>query len=578
MSDSLHNLSGYQKIKKFLDSTNIHYTATEIYDFFIEHKIESSKGQLFTKSTIRTYLKDLTNDREIQVQDIEGKRDNYYIALTNDEEKYIELEIKGLWLQHWDDTKLLESVKERLSDPNLRYSPVPFGEEASDMYEIKYTEDSETVLMNPESLKNVSFFQGVGMMNFHDISKIVGINPYRRDNTGQHPTGIQRPRKKKWVEELKKGLSKRYSAMLTNSILYFNIETIEEIEPPKKNKDGLIIRNFRIPYKEHLFDYEKTGTILDGQQRMWALDLINLERTFVMGKQALPFYGPVSVIIGDFQNNPDYELEVERMYFITSNETKNLPPTLKQELAAQLDSELKQGLSSKIQFKGMIDRFVNHLDEEEISPFYHEIDHEAKSFNKLAASINNEEGIEIRPFTRKGIYDMINTVIYGNPFDYDDKLEKLMNNFENWIDIMIDYFNAFKCVFYNDWYNIDSFIRRNIGINAIGMLISNVWSHILNSLEREKRIESLIQFFVRWNIFDEDLDFSRNSNFHNFKDLKVNVKKVYDNLHNSWYKSTREPQTEEMNEEIRIAMVNWEKIKDKADQIKTEKLLNIKKE
>jgi len=237
MSDSLHNLSGYQKIKKFLDSTNIHYTATEIYDFFIEHKIESSKGQLFTKSTIRTYLKDLTNDREIQVQDIEGKRDNYYIALTNEEEKYIELEVKGLWLQHWDHSKLLESVKERLYDPNLRYSPVPFGEEASDMYEIKYSEDSETVLMNPESIKNVSFFQGVGMMNFHDISKIVGINPYRRDKTGQHPTGIQRPRKKKWVEELKKGLSKRYSAMLTNSILYFNIEVIEEIEPPKKNKD-----------------------------------------------------------------------------------------------------------------------------------------------------------------------------------------------------------------------------------------------------------------------------------------------------------------------------------------------------
>lgn len=578
MSDSLYNLSGYQKIKKFLNSTNIHYTATEIYDFFNEHKIESSKGQLFTKSTIRTYLKDLANDREIQVQDIEGKRDNYYIALTNDKMKYVELEIKGLWLQHWDDTKLLDSVKERLYDPNLRYSPVPFGEEASDMYDVKYTEDSETVLMNPESIKNVSFFQGVGMMNYHDIPKIVGINPYRRDKHGQPPTGIQRPRQKKWIEELKKGLSKRYSAMLTNSILYFNIEIIEEIEPPEKNGDGLIIRHIRIPYKEHLFDHDKIGTILDGQQRMWALDLLNLERTFVMGKQTLPFYGPVSVIIGDFHNNPNYELEVERMYFITSNETKNLPPTLKQELAAQLDSELKQGLSTKIQLKGMIDRFVNNLDEEEISPFYHEIDHEVKSFNKLAASINNEEGIEIRPFTRKGIYDLINKVMYGNPFDYDNKLEKLMNNFENWIDIMIDYFNAFKCVFYNDWYNIDSFIRRNIGINAIGMLISNIWSHILNSLEREKRIELLIQFFVRWNIFDEDLDFSRNSNFHNFKDLKVNVKKVYDYLHTSWYKSTREPQTEEMNEEIRIAIVNWEKIKDKADQIKTEKLLNIKKE
>ncbi len=572
------NLSGYEKIKKFLESTYIHYTATEIYEFFNEHKIESTKSQLFTKSTIRTYLKDLANDHEIQVQDIEGKRDNYYIALANEEVKYIELEIKGIWLQHWDDTKLLDCIKERLNNPNLHYSPVPFGEEASNMYEINYTEESEEILKNPDSLKNISFFQGVGMINYHDISKIVGINPYRRNKHGQAPTGIQRPRQKKWIKELKKGLSKKYSSMLTNSILYFNIEDIEEIEPEKINGDGLIVRKFRIPYKEHVFDHEKVGKILDGQQRMWALDLLDLERVFVSGKESIPFYGPVSIIIGNFEANPEYELEVLRMYFITSNETKNLPPTLKQELAAQLDSELKQGLSTKIQLKGMIDRIVNLLDEDEISPFYHEINHEIKSFNKLANPIINEDGIEIRPFARKGIYDMINTIIYGNPFDYDDKLNKLMKNIESWIDIIIDYFNAFKCVFYDDWYDKESFIRRNIGINAIGALISNIWYHVLNSLDQENRIKSLIQFLVKWRIFDENLDFSRNSDLHNSRDLKANVKNVYDKLHASWYKSTKEPMNNEMNEEVQIAEVNWEKIKEKADQIRTQKLLKIKKE
>ena len=578
MSDSLYNLSGYQKIKKFLDSTFIHYTATEIYDFFNEHKIESSKGQLFTKSTIRTYLKDLTNDQEIQVQDIEGKRDNYYIALTNDKVKYVELEIKGLWLQHWDETKLLDCIKERLKDPSLQYSPLPFGEDTSDMYDIKYTEESEAVLKNPESLKYVSFFHGVGMMNYHDIPKIVGINPFRRDKHGNLPAGIQRPRQKKWIEELEKGLSNKFSAMLSNSILYFNAEDIEEIGPVKKLEDGLIIKRLKIPFKEHVFDHEKIGKILDGQQRMWALDFLDLERIFVNGKESLPFYGPISVIIGNFESNPDYELEVLRMYFITSNETKNLPPTLKQELAAQLDFELKQGLPTKIQLKGTIDRIVNALDDDELSPFYHEIDHEAKSFNKLSTPFISEDGIEIRFFTRKGIYDMISTIIYGNPFDYDNKLEKLMKNVEGWIDIIIDYFNAFKCVFYDDWSDKDSFIRRNIGINAIGMLISNIWSHVLNSLNQEKRIELLIQFLVKWKIFDEKLDFSRNSELHALKDLKANAKEVYEKLHKTWYKSTKEPVVEEMNEEIQRAKIIWEEIKDKTDKIRTKKLLKIKKE
>ncbi|KKL15114.1 hypothetical protein LCGC14_2508850, partial [marine sediment metagenome] len=286
-----------------------------------------------------------------------------------------------------------------------------------------------------------------------------------------------------------------------------------------------------------------------------ALDLLKLERVFVMGKESLPFYGPVSVIIGDFKNNPEYELEVERMYFITSNETRNLPPTLKQELAAQLDSELKQGLSTKIQLKGMIDHIVNILDENDLSPFYHEIDHEVKSFNKLSIPFNNVDGIEMRQFTRKGIYDMINSIIYGNPFDYNDKLGTLMKNVDSWINIVIDYFNAFKCVFYDDWNDKDSFIRRNIGINAIGALISNIWSHVLNSLDQDGRIKFLIQFLVKWRIFDENLDFSRNSNLHNYRDLKANVKKIYTILHSSWYKSTKEPITEDINEEIQIAVL-----------------------
>jgi len=275
------NLAGREIIKKFLKSTYIHYTATEIYEFFSEHNIESTKGVPFTKSTIRTYLKDMAIHEEIQKQDIPNKRDNYYIANSDGKEKFIELELVGLWLQHYDDSKLLNCIKERLNDPNLQYSPVPIDNESEYMYEVKYSEKSENILKDKESLKEIAFFQGVGLINYHDIPKIVGINPYRRDKAGNPPAGIQRPRQKEWIKELKTGLSKKYSAMLTNSILYFNLNDIEQIEPPRKRDDGLLIWKIKIPYKEHVFDHDKTGIILDGQHRMWALDFLNLERTFI---------------------------------------------------------------------------------------------------------------------------------------------------------------------------------------------------------------------------------------------------------------------------------------------------------
>lgn len=580
MSDGSLNLAGREKIKRFLESTYIHYTATEIYEFFNENNIESIKRDPFTKSTIRTYLKDMATQREIQKQDIPGKRDNYYIANTNPEEKYIVLELVGLWLQHFDDSKLLDCVKERINNPTLQYSPVPIDNETE--YEVKYSEDSEEILRDPEILKEIAFFQGVGMINYFDIPKLVGINPYRRDKKGNHPAaGIQRPRQKKWIEELKQGLSKKYSAMLTNSILYFNLKDIEEIEAPKKRFDGLFKWKIKIPYTEHVFDHEKRGIILDGQQRMWALDFLNLERTFIEDKESIPFYGPVSVILGDFGDNTDYELEVQRMYFITSNETKDLPPTLKQELAAQMDTEIYEILPTKIKYKSSIDKIVDLLDLDEFSPFYQEIDYESKSFGKLGKIEIDEEGAELRYFSRKGIYDMINTIIKGNPFNYSNKLDDLVGNMERWIDIIIDFFNAIKCVFFDNWIEKDSIIRRNVGLNAIGMMITLIWTHNLNRMDRDNRVKEIIHYLARWKDFDEELDLSVNSiiNSKYKKDLKSYIKPIYEDLQDSWFKSTMETEISEgMKEEIRLAEAKWGIIKDKAEKIKDDEILSIKKE
>ncbi len=74
MSENSIKQSGVEKIKKFLETTYIHYTASEIYDFFSDKNIASAKNQPFTKSTIRTYLKDLANSDQIKAQDIKHKR------------------------------------------------------------------------------------------------------------------------------------------------------------------------------------------------------------------------------------------------------------------------------------------------------------------------------------------------------------------------------------------------------------------------------------------------------------------------------------------------------------------------
>ena len=73
----------------------------------------------FTKSTIRSFLKNLANTGAIQAQQIEGKRDKRYFANRGEELKYIELEIVGYYIQHYDKKKLLDNILERYSDNEM---------------------------------------------------------------------------------------------------------------------------------------------------------------------------------------------------------------------------------------------------------------------------------------------------------------------------------------------------------------------------------------------------------------------------------------------------------------------------
>lgn len=564
MKKKLEMLPGPEKLKYFLESTNIHYTATEIYEFFKFYDIKSSKNTPFIKSSIRTYLKDLAKTGQIQIEDIPSKRENYYLAEKSKETEYLTIKLVGLWLQHYDDEKLLDCVKEKLSDPVRHYSIIKH------LDELEAPDDSEALeqfLGSEDKLKHVSFFQGVGMMDYFKIPYIVGINPFRKES-GEHGIGVQRPRQKDWIKELEFGLKARFSALLTTSIIYLPFDKISRIGEPQRRDDGLIECTIEVPFNKHVFDNEKPGIILDGQQRMWALDFIKLKRTFIEGKEPTEFFGPVSIIIGNFETEPEYETSIIRMYFVTSNKTKNLPSKLTTQLSSEIHKELLHGMPTKDQYRATIESMVNILDIEPISPFYSLIDHQKNRFDKIGDLVENEKGEEVRLFARIGVYDMLNDLMRQKPFNITQKKPEqillLLKNYESWIKVIIDFFNAIKCVYFTDWEDPNSLIKRNVGFYSWGLIFPVIYTYEFKPLSRDKKVRKFISLLSKWKDFDSKLDFHGSSDLNaEYSEEKKEIARTLTSvLEESWGDSTADSGfSEEAQLIMEKAEAKWEEIK-----------------
>ncbi len=94
----------------------------------------------------------------------------------------------------------MNCIKDKLEDPDIRYAPSVTNHVMDDFP--GDAEEIEEFLQDEDKLNNVAFFQGIDMMNYYDIPKIVGISPFRRYKNEKVPTGIQRPRLKGWINEL----------------------------------------------------------------------------------------------------------------------------------------------------------------------------------------------------------------------------------------------------------------------------------------------------------------------------------------------------------------------------------------
>lgn len=526
----MNEMVGKDMIKRFLESTNIHYTSREIARFFSEHNILSDRNSEYDPGSLQKYLKQLADTDQIESREIAGKRDKLFHAKKNptDPKKQMSIDLYGYWFHHPDksfspsEKDLLDQRKRVLGDV---YSPetVDVGEQEQNLDE------------SVDKFNNLGLFIGTGICDYLDLAKVAGINPYHKNDMpdDEGPYGVQREKAKEHIDHLKRTLSRLTSFLATNAIVYFSITGKEEdvsiVQSGPISPGSPIGRySISIPYQEHVFDTEKSGFLLDGQQRLWAIDLINLERVFVKNLEYTPFYTPVTCIVGDIvlptdltkESIKDFELELLRTIFIIANNTKNLPPTLMQELASHLQPGLRKQLTAKTAIKSYIEEMAQTLGTARDSPFYRIIDDTTSSYQKHAKTVDfqymNGQIKKVRCVSRKILVSMIKDMLKGHPFLYDEDSDLygkgIYNKKKEWLELITDYFTAIKAVFYKEWEDEDSILKHPIFISALGIMISAVLNVEILGKSRGDRIESMIEQLVKWKGDEMNIiDFSSDS-------------------------------------------------------------------
>lgn len=172
-------------------------------------------------------------------------------------------------------------------------------------------------------------YQFVGRIDLFDVPKFCGVQPYR-DNVS---SGVQRARQSAWTRQLSKDLNNESSVMLNSLSIYIDIDKIK-----RRNEDLKKVDKIFVPYQIYTGDTKKPAWLIDGQQRMWAIQRIAILNALGENISApIPYNAPITILIGDFAEN-EKEKRVENLtkWFINANKTKNLPPNLIYELEARI--------------------------------------------------------------------------------------------------------------------------------------------------------------------------------------------------------------------------------------------------
>lgn len=446
-------------------------------------------------NTARTILQQMANRGEIEPIQMGPGSKNLYMYRKIENEGTIEVLVIGKWMKR-----------------NL--------ENSIDKFENKEYHNIEEQMESEKELK-FNLFQCVGLINFYNLRKICGIHRYTSpDKINEIGLGVQRQRHDKWVEELKEGLKSPKAEMWSTAIIYFDNNKIEysKLRDFEDQEIGAIIIN----YDGHVYDAEKPGWILDGQQRMWALENIAINSE---DPDSLKLMGPVTIAIGEFVDDDlGTKLNFIRRTFSHANKTQDLPRNFRKDLIGTLDDFSQELMTKKDKKDALIASIIRHLYIDEDSPFKDIIDMKNRGLPR-------KQGVKISWGT---MYHIIRELLTFEAFNKEDlPLPESDIRYKSNLEIIKDYFNAIKYIFYTEWEkSVElSNLRSRLVLTAFASLLSKILHiSIALSRDRENRFKVIIQELLKISE-DERVSFETNSPLLlNLKNNQADIKSLYSSL------------------------------------------------
>lgn len=465
------------------------------------------------RNTTRSTLSELSKTGEIQALQMSYGSKNLYMHKKDEKEEEIKILIVGEWpIRNLD-------------------------KESSD-------EKEEEI----DHIRNCNLFRGVGQVNYYDLRKFCGIHQFQSDEKDKlRKIGVQRAKKVKWVKDLESALKKPDAQMWTSTVVYFDLKDIEylKLQDYENQEIGVII----IKFKGHLFDHEKPGWILDGQQRMWALED---NAIYNDNPDALELRGPITIGIGEFNDeNEKGRLDFIRKTFSEANATKNVLDSFRIELISTLEVSSQKTLTKEDQKKGLIAKIIELLDTDDDSPFKDIIDRSKKGYPKKRQEL-------ITFGTMKGL---IRDLLIYDGFKECLPIYKEDTRFDFNITLIKDYFNAVRFTFSSEWEKpyTETRIRDRLILTSFANLIKTI-IHITvarAAADRDQRFKDIVKELLRLSE-DEETSFDIGSPLlSGLHDNMKDIKKLTNSLIQIYTANSEINPDESIIDEITVNWIKW---------------------
>lgn len=443
-------------------------------------------------NTTRTILPQMVNRGEIEPIKLGPGTKNLYMYKKIEDEGTVQIIVIGKWMKK-----------------NFERS------------EIKKIENSIEEQLALEKHLEFNLFQCVGLINFYDLRKICGIHRYTSpDKINAIGMGVQRQRHDKWVGELKEGLKSPKAEMWSTAIIYFDKDKIEYTK--LREYDGQEIGVIIINYDGHVYDAEKPGWILDGQQRMWALENIAISSE---DPDSLKLVGPVTIAIGEFYNEDiEAKLNFIRRTFSHANKTQNLPKNFRKDLIGTLDDYSQETMTKKDKKDALISSIIRYLNSDNDSPFKDIIDMQNRGLPRIQGELISWGAMNY----------IIQEILEYEAFNKEDlPIPESDSRYKFNLELIKDYFNALKYIYPSEWEQSvqNSRLRSRLVLSSFSMLIGKILHiSIALSSDRETRFKEIVRENLKISE-DERVSFDVNSPLLlNLKNNQADIKTLTENL------------------------------------------------